>query len=68
LKDNWNVAERYYEPEREFIYFENAKDLKEKIEEIKDNWEDYQEITERAYQKAMNYTTDKFVSKIRSDK
>ena len=65
LKDSWNIAEQYYEPDREFIYFENADDLENKIKEIKNNWEDYIPMTERAYKKALNYTTQNFITEIR---
>ena len=27
-KDPWNIVERYYEPEKEFIYFDNESDFK----------------------------------------
>ena len=68
LKDSWNIAEHYYEPNEEFIYFEDTQDLENKIKEIKNNWEDYQGIIDEAYQKAMNYTTDNFISQIRRNK
>ena len=68
LKDSWNIAEHYYEPNEEFIYFEDTQDLENKIKEIKNNWEDYQGIIDKAYQKAMNYTTDNFISQIRRNK
>ena len=68
LKDDWNIAERYYKPDEDFIYFENKKDLKSKLDDILNNWEDYENMIENAYNKAMNYTTEKFVEKIRNDK
>ena len=65
-KDPWNVIEKYYEPEKEFVYFENESDLRNKIKDITHNWSDYQHIVERAYTKAMNYTTENFVKVVKS--
>ena len=64
-RDRWNIAEKYYEPERDFVYFENDYDLKNKIDHVLQNWESYQEVIENAYNKAMLYTTEKFVDVIR---
>jgi len=58
LRDPWNVVEEFFEPEKEFIYYDDKKDLEEKVDEITKNWEKYEHITEAAYQKAINnYTT-----------
>ena len=67
-RDKWNIMERYYEPESEFIYFDNEWDLRMRIKDVLENWESYEEVIERAYEKAMNYTTDKFIDLIRSGK
>jgi len=68
MKDKWNIAEEYYEPEKEFIYFENADDLFSKVRMISNNWSDFQEIVERAYNKSLQYTTDNFVKQIKENK
>ena len=68
LRDKWNIAEDYYEPEKEFIYFENADDLPNKIQTILRNWKDYEPVVERAFTKSLNYTTEKFIKKVREDK
>lgn len=63
-KDPWNTIENFFEPEKEFIYFENENDLKEKIEEILNNYDKYKQVAENAYNKAINnYTTKHFVEK-----
>ena len=64
--DKWNVMEKYYEPEKEFIYFSDKTDLKNKITEILNDWDSYQEVVENAYNKAMNYTTSEFVQLIKN--
>ena len=65
FRDEWNIAEKYYKPDEDFIYFNNAQDLDQKIRDINSNWKDYESIVENAYNKAMNYTTDKFVDSIK---
>ena len=67
-RDNWNIAEAYYEPEKDFIYFTDRVDLKNKIKEITMNWNSYQDIIDSAYKKAMSYTTDKFIDIIQTGK
>jgi hypothetical protein len=63
-KDNWNVIEMFFEPNKDFVYYENEKDLKEKLDHIINNYHDYEEMTNNAYEKAINnYTTEHFVNK-----
>ena len=66
-RDDWNVIEDFYEPDKDFIYFENEDDLSLKIDAILSDWDSYDEMIERAYAKALNYTTENFVLKIRED-
>ncbi len=63
-KDPWNTIEHYFEPEKEFLYFNDENDLKEKIDEILKNYDKYKHIADAAYEKAINnYTTKHFVNK-----
>ena len=66
LKDKWNIIERYYEPGKEFLYFENAKDLGNMITMILDNWELYQSIVFNAYEKAKSYQVENFLNTIKN--
>ena len=66
-RDNWNVIEDFYEPDGEFIYFDNEEHLSEKIQYILSNWNDYQKVIDNAFQKSLKYTTNQFVSKIQKD-
>lgn len=60
-KDQFNVIENYFEPNKEFIYYEN--DLESKIKEILNDFEKYEHIIDNAYQRAVNnYTTKAFVN------
>jgi len=67
MRDNWNIAEKYYEPETEFMYFDDAADLEKKIKEILNNWSDYEEMLHKAYVRSLSYTTDNFIKTIRED-
>jgi len=67
-RDKWNIAEDYYEPNKDFFYFDDAQDLYDKAKDILGNWESHQDMVESAYEKAMNYTTEKFIQKIRENK
>ena len=64
MKDKWNIIERYYEPGKEFLYFENAHDLRDMITAILDDWELYQSIIFNAYEKAKSYEVENFLSEI----
>jgi hypothetical protein len=64
-RDPWNIVEDYYVPDEEFVYFTDVGDLHKKIGEISRDWDNYTDIVERAYNKAMNYTCDNFIEEIR---
>lgn len=62
--DPWNVIENFFEPEKEFFYFNSQADLQEKISEIVKNYGSYQNVAEAAFQKAVNnYTSEHFIKK-----
>jgi len=59
--DHFNVIERYFEPEKEFIYYQEDN-LESKISEILNNFHHYEKVIENAYKRAIgNYTTEAFV-------
>jgi spore maturation protein CgeB len=63
-KDDWNFIETWYEEGKEFLYYTDGNDLKEKIDEVLSNYSSYQEIINNAYQRSIeNYTTEAFVNK-----
>jgi hypothetical protein len=64
-RDPWNLVEDYYEPEKDFIYFDSVDDLKTLIPEILNNYEAYQHITDSAYNKVRNFSTQNLVDMIR---
>ena len=58
-KDPWNLVEDFYEPDKEFIYFETFPELQERIQDIKDNFDSYKNIIEKAYERSYDYTVEK---------
>ena len=60
-KDPWNVMEYWFEPEKDFIYFENCADLADKIEEISTHYDKYQHIVDNAYNKVINFYNTKYI-------
>lgn len=66
-RDPFNVIERYFEPDKEFIYFDDDT-LEEKIQDILNHYQDYQPIIENANQRAVNnYTVTHFVNQYLKD-
>ncbi|PIR43597.1 hypothetical protein COV24_02115 [candidate division WWE3 bacterium CG10_big_fil_rev_8_21_14_0_10_32_10] len=60
-RDPFNVIERYFEPDKEFIYYDDTN-LESKITEILKNFSKYEKVIDNAYNKAVdNYTVTKFV-------
>jgi hypothetical protein len=61
LHDPWNMIESFLEPGKDFIYWYDEKDLKEKITHILANYDDYIPMIEHAYNTVVNnYTTKHF--------
>lgn len=66
-RDPWNVIERFFEPDREFIYYEPGK-LEEKVREILSDFKRYEPVIENAHKKFMaEYTTQRFFEKYLKD-
>jgi len=64
-KDPWNTLAMWFEPDVDFIYYENEAKLEDKIQDILNNWDQYQTMIENAYNKAMGkYTTKNFLKKV----
>ena len=64
-KDYWNITEKFFEPNVDFIYFSSLEELFYLINDFKKDENKYKTIIESAYQKAINnYTTKHFVDKL----
>lgn len=66
-KDPWNIIEHYYTPDVDFVYFEDLNTLEDTIRSILHDWERYQPMIESAYNKSLNYTTQKLYSIIKNN-
>ncbi len=66
-RDPWNVIEKFFEPGKEFVYYEPGK-LGEKVKEILSNWSSYEPVIENAHRRFMaEYTTEVFFEKYLKD-
>lgn len=62
-EDEFKLTELFFEPQKEFIYYK-PKHLERTIKRILEHYEDYEEIVERAYKRAIkDYTVKAFVNK-----
>jgi hypothetical protein len=66
-KDPWNLVEDFYEPEKEFVYFETFPELHERIEDIKNNFSNYENVIEKAYERSYDYTVEKIYPYIKTN-
>jgi hypothetical protein len=67
LKDNYNVIERYFEPEEDFIYLDDNR-AQNHIQNILDNYGDYIPMVEKVFEKVMDlYTTPNFLKLIQQE-
>lgn len=62
--DKWNVVEKWFKPDEDFIYYYNKIDLEEKIEDILKNYDKYIKIINNAHKKVFNYCIDQQIKKI----
>lgn len=65
-RDPWNLIEDYYEPGKDFLYFDRVEDLNTMIPEILQNMDSYQHIVESAYAKVRNFSTANLVKMVRN--
>ena len=62
-KDNFNVIEKYFTPDEEFVYYEEGK-LVETVNKILSNYDAYLPVVDKAYNRAVSqYTTAAFLEK-----
>ena len=66
-RDKWNIVEEWYTPDEHFIYFDGIEDLQDKINNILNNWSDYEPILDRCYNKTLDYTVGQLYNIIKND-
>lgn len=66
LRDQWNVIEDYFTPDKDFIYFD-INNIDEILNDVIFNYDKYKYITENAYIKCIdNYTSEHFYHTIKN--
>ena len=66
-KDQWNLIEDFYEPGKDFIYFENFEELDELLIDIDKNFDKYKPIIENAYETVKKYSVEKIFEYIKTN-
>jgi spore maturation protein CgeB len=64
-KDDWNVIEEWFEPNKHFLYWETFEELENLISEVSTNYEKYWPIVEAANEHVQQYSIDKLMNKIK---
>jgi len=59
-KDPWNLIEDFYEPDKDFIYFDNLSELEDILHDVDTNFEKYVPIIESAYHTVQKYSVENF--------
>lgn len=63
-RDPWNPIENFFTPDKDFMYFDDEKDLDRQLEYVINNYDLFDQMRENAYNRAIsNYTTKHFVEK-----
>jgi hypothetical protein len=63
-KDDWNVIEEWFEPNKHFLYWESFEELESLIEDITNNYEKYWHIVEAANEHVQQYSIENLMKKI----
>jgi len=58
-RDSWNVIERWFEPGKHFVYWDDITDLQEKLKDVVENYENYESMVESAYERVYDFEIDK---------
>ena len=64
-RDDWNVIEEWFEPNKHFLYWETFEELEALIADVSNNYEKYWPIVEAANEHIQQYSLDKLMKKIK---
>jgi hypothetical protein len=64
-KDDWNVIEEWFEPNKHFLYWESFEELESLIADITNNYEKYWHIVEAANEHVQQYSIENLINKIK---
>ena len=63
-KDDWNVIEEWFEPNKHFLYWETFEELEELISDVSSNYKKYWHIVEAANEHVQQYSLENMMDKI----
>lgn len=66
-KDPWNIIEDFYEPNRDFLYFETFDELADILHAVEKDWYQFRHYITRAFDKSMLYTVAKIYNYIKTE-
>jgi len=66
-RDPWDLMEDFYEPGKEFIYFDNFDELYDIIKDVSENFDNYTGIIDAAYEKSKTYSVETIYQYIKTD-
>lgn len=67
-RDPWNIVERFYEPNKDFYYFNDNSELPYLINNILKSWDYHKQIIESAFNKCLNYGSKETYNLIKEGK
>jgi hypothetical protein len=66
-RDSWNVIEKWYKPDKHFVYFNSNEELEDKINDVITNWNSYRDIIDDAYDFSVNnYMCNQLIDRIKN--
>ena len=66
-KDDWDVIEEWFEPNKHFLYWETFEQLEQLIKDISENYEKYWHIVESANEHVKQYSIQNLMKKIKNN-
>jgi hypothetical protein len=63
-KDDWNVIEEWFQPNKHFLYWETFEELETLIKDVSDNYEKYWHIVEAANEHVQQYSIENLMKNI----
>jgi hypothetical protein len=64
-RNPWDLDSMWFEPDKEFLYFDDYQELPKMIKDISENWHNYEHIVENAFSKAKEkYTVKQFINMV----
>ena len=67
-RNPWQLDSMWFEPEKDFLYFNDYSELPGLIRETTENWHKYEHIVDSAFAKAkQNYTVQNFIDTVQKE-